>query len=99
VNHSVEFSTDDGVNQNQAESYFSRLQRACIGVYHRIMPKYMLDYAIEMAWREDVRRKNTRTQLGLMVSRIFNAGISRDWTNYSHGHKREAELLFAALPA
>jgi hypothetical protein len=31
VNHSFEFSTDSGVNQNQAESYFSRLQRACIG--------------------------------------------------------------------
>jgi transposase-like protein len=98
VNHSIEFSTDDGVSQNQAESYFSRLQRACIGIYHRILPKYMLDYAIEMAWREDVRRRDTRKQLGLMVSRIFNAGESRDWVNYSHGHKREAELLFAALP-
>ncbi len=99
VNHSVEFSTDSGVNQNQAESYFSRLRRACIGVYHRITPTYMLDYAIEMAWREDVRRKNTRTQFGMMVKRIFNAGVSRDWCNYSHGHKREAELLFAALPS
>lgn len=98
VNHSIEFSTDSGVNQNQAESYFSRLQRACIGVYHRILPKYMLDYAIEMAWREDVRRKNTRTQFDMMVKRIFNAGVSRDWINYSHGHKREAEILFAALP-
>jgi len=98
VNHSVEFSTDSGVNQNQAESYFSRLRRACIGIYHRILPKYMLDYAIEIAWREDVRRKNTRAQLGLMVYRVFSAGISRDWINYSHGHKREAELLFAAMP-
>ena len=49
VNHSVEFSTDDGVNQNQAESFFSRMRRAFIGVYHKITPSYMLDYACEMA--------------------------------------------------
>ncbi len=98
VNHSVEFSTDDGVNQNQAESYFSRLQRACIGIYHQMEPKYLLDYAIEMAWREDVRRKDTRTQLMLIGKRVLNAGVSRDWCGYSQGHKREAELLFAAIP-
>ncbi|MGZ8984178.1 MAG: IS1595 family transposase [Methylotenera sp.] len=56
VNHSKEFSTDSGVNQNQAESFFSRMRRSCIGIYHRITPRYMLDYAAEMAWREDVRR-------------------------------------------
>ena len=98
VNHSEAFSTDDGINQNQAESYFSRFQRACIGIYHRITPKYMIDYAVETAWREDVRRVNTQEQFRLMVSRILNAGVSRDWCNYSHGHKREAEILFVALP-
>lgn len=40
VNHSEEFSTKKGVNQNQAESYMSRMRRAVIGVYHRITPKY-----------------------------------------------------------
>lgn len=96
VNHSLEFSTDDGVNQNQAESFFSRMRRATIGIYHRITPKYMMDYACEMAWREDVRRQSTLEQMGSLADRIFRAGLSTDWINYCHGNKRNAELLFQA---
>lgn len=96
VNHSEEFSTDDGINQNQAESFFSRMRRACIGVYHRITPKYMLDYATEIAWREDVRRIDTRRQLAMLVGRVFGAGVSADWVNYCRGNNREVELLFQA---
>lgn len=96
VNHSVEFSTDEGVNQNQAESFFSRMRRACIGVYHRVTPKYMLDYATEMAWREDVRRKDTAQQLALLAGRVLGAGLSADWRRYAQGNRRQVELLFAA---
>lgn len=96
VNHSIEFSTDDGINENQAESYFSRLRRSCIGIYHRITPKYMLDYACEMAWREDVRRQSTRDQFGMLMGRVFRAGVSSDWFNYCRGNKRNGELLFQA---
>lgn len=100
VNHSEEFSTDEGINQNQAESFFSRMRRACIGVYHRITPKYMLDYATEMAWREDVRRQDTKTQMAALLGRVCNAGLSTDWFNYCRGNKRKAELLFRApVPA
>lgn len=49
VNHSEEFSRDDGVNKNHAESFFSRMRCSCFGIYHRITPKYMLDYACELA--------------------------------------------------
>ena len=94
VNHSVEFSTDTGVNQNQAESFFSRMRRAVLGVYHRITPKYMLDYASEMAWREDLRRKTTKKQMKNLVSRVFGAGISKDWINYGHGNMRKGEIMF-----
>ncbi len=94
VNHSVEFSSDEGYNENQAESFFSRMRRACIGIYHRITPKYMLDYATETAWREDVRRKDTRTQMAELFSRVSRAGLSRDWINYCHGNRRQVELLF-----
>lgn len=98
VNHSEEFSTDSGVNQNQAESYFSRMRRSCFGIYHRITPKYMLDYACEMAWREDMRRRNTKDQVYSLFHRICRAGISTDWFNYAHGNKRARELLFQAPP-
>lgn len=96
VNHSKEFSTDSGVNQNQAESFFSRMRRSCIGIYHRITPRYMLDYAAEMAWREDMRRKDTEDQLRSLIRRVFKAGVSSDWTNYCRGNKRRTELLFQA---
>jgi len=99
VNHSVEFSSDEGYNQNQAESFFSRMRRACIGIYHRITPLYMLDYATEMAWREDVRRQDTIHQMHGLVRRVFGAGLSCDWLNYCRGNKRKRELLFQASPS
>lgn len=94
VNHSIEFSTDDGINQNQAESYFSRLRRAIIGQFHRVTPKYMLDYAQEMAWREDVRRKDTFMQLRLLVRKVLASGVSADWFNYGRrGFGRQAVFV------
>jgi transposase-like protein len=96
VNHSEEFSTDDGVNQNQAESFFARMRRACIGIYHRITPKYMLDYATEVAWREDVRRTGTLGQMRALVGRVLGSGVSADWINYCRGNRRKVELLFDA---
>lgn len=100
VNHSTEFCTDDGINQNQAESFFGRLRRAVIGIYHRITPDYMVEYSDEMAWREDVRRVDTRSQMGKLIQRVFAAGCSAKWINYCRGNKRDDELLFqASVPA
>jgi hypothetical protein len=49
VNHSREFRSDDGACTNQAESWFSRLRRAEMGVHHRISGQYLYQYANEMA--------------------------------------------------
>lgn len=92
VNHSREFSTDGGVNQNQAESYFSRLRRAFIGVFHRITPRYMLDYSCEMSWREDMRRTDLLGQVTNLFSKVVEAPHSTDWRNYVRGNKRAGEL-------
>ena len=92
VNHSREFSTDAGVNQNQAESYFSRLRRAFIGVFHRITPRYMLDYSCEMNWREDMRRTDLLGQVTDLFYKVTNTPHSKDWRNYVRGNKREGEL-------
>ena len=56
VNHSVEFKAEDGACVNQAESFFSRLRRAELGIHHRVAGPYLHQYANEMAWREDNRR-------------------------------------------
>lgn len=92
VQHAIEFSTLDGVNDNQAESFFSRLRRYVLGVGHRIEPKYLADIAVEMAWREDVRRKTEREKLDALLSAVFARGLSRWWRGYWQGYSRDGEL-------
>jgi hypothetical protein len=60
INHSVAAFHDEGADTNQAESFFSRLRRAEIGQHHRIAV-HLHQYAGEMAWREDNRRKPNGT--------------------------------------
>lgn len=96
VNHSTEFCTDDGINQNQAESYFARIRRATIGVHHRITPDYMEEYAMEMAWREDVRRMDIKSQMVSLMTRVCSAGRSLKWVNYCRRSKRKPELPLQA---
>jgi hypothetical protein len=44
-----------GLCTNQAEEYFSRRRRAEIGIHHHITGAYLLPYAQESSWREDIR--------------------------------------------
>ncbi len=92
VEHSVEFSTVDGVNENQAESFFSRMRRAEYGVFHGYRPKYLMDYAQEFAWREDVRRKTELAKLNDLTKRMFDSGTSHWWRGYWQGHHRQGEF-------
>jgi transposase-like protein len=88
VNHSIEFSTDDGINENQAESFFSRL-RHMIWTYHRITYHYMIDYAWECVFREDTRRFTQHEIVEALIRRVFCAGPSPDWTGYWQGNHRQ----------
>ncbi|MGH8371117.1 MAG: IS1595 family transposase [Gammaproteobacteria bacterium] len=92
VNHSIEFSTDDGISENQAESFFSRF-RHMIWEHHRITPHYMIDYAWECAFREDMRRHTLRETTELLIRRVFCAGPSADWTGYWQGNHRRVEKM------
>lgn len=40
VNHSQEYQTSDGVNNNMAECFFSRMRRAEFGTYNGMRPQY-----------------------------------------------------------
>lgn len=95
VQHRIEFSSEEGINDNQAESYFSRLRRYVLGVSHRIQSKYMMDIAVEMAWRDDVRKTTEGQKLGNLTKSIFNAGLSRWWRGYWQMFHRAGEILFA----
>jgi transposase-like protein len=93
VEHAKEFSTIDGVNENQAESFYSRLRRCEYGVVHRITPKYLMDLANEIAWREDTRRTSEGETLRDLLQKLFKNGLSRWWRGYHQGHHRAIELL------
>lgn len=99
VQHAIEFSTEDGVSDNQAESYFSRMRRYVLGVSHRIEAKYMADIATEMAWREDVRKMTEGQKRDVLLKAVFNSGLSRWWRGYWQGYHRSGELLFGPAPA
>jgi transposase-like protein len=80
VNHSVSYS-EDGIDTNQAESYFSRLRRAEIGVHHRI-GDHLGQYASEMAWREDRRRVSNGAQANEVATLALRHPVSRQWAGY-----------------
>jgi transposase-like protein len=81
INHSVAYSLN-GACTNQAESYFSRLRRAEWGQHHHISGKYLAAYAVEMAWREDNRRKSNGTLHGLAAAAALAHPVSRVWAGY-----------------
>jgi transposase-like protein len=82
VNHQVEYSAADGACTNQAESFFSRLRRAEIGIHHHVAGAYLHAYATEMAWREDVRRQSNGNQFAMLVSAAATAPKSEQWCGY-----------------
>jgi len=81
INHSVAFSKD-GACTNQAESYFSRLRRAELGQHHHISGKYLLAYAVEMAWREDSRRMPNGALHQAATAAALAHPVSRQWKGY-----------------
>lgn len=57
VGNSKTLSGKKGENNNQAEELNWRFDRAEKGVYLNIEPKYMLDYAVETAFRAGITGK------------------------------------------
>jgi hypothetical protein len=59
INHQEAYSLD-GACTNMAEEYFSRPQRAKLGIHQNIAGSYLLRYAQESSWRENNRGVSTR---------------------------------------
>jgi transposase-like protein len=81
INHSVAYSLD-GACTNWAESYFSRLRRAELGQHHHISGKYLIAYAREMAWKEDIRRQANGAQHEAVTGAALAHPVSRTWAGY-----------------
>ncbi len=81
INHSEAYA-DGKTSTNQAESFFSRLRRAEIGIHHHIAGPYLNAYASEMAWREDNRRVSNGEQYLMAASAALAHPVSRQWKGY-----------------
>ncbi len=81
INHSVCYS-DGMACTNMAESFFSRIRRAEIGIHHHIAGRYLNAYANEMAWREDHRRVSNGEQYLLATGAALTHPVSRQWKGY-----------------
>jgi ISXO2-like transposase domain len=81
INHSEAYSTEEA-NTNQAESFFSQLRRAEIGIHHHVAGPYLSDYASEMARRENNRRVSNGEQYLMTTSVALTHPVSRQWNGY-----------------
>ena len=81
INHSLVYSDGEACT-NWAESYFSRLRRAEIGMHHHVAGPYLGAYADEMAWREDNRRVSNGEQYLMVAAAALKHPISRAWCGY-----------------
>ncbi|MBK5571384.1 MAG: IS1595 family transposase [Ensifer sp. SSB1] len=87
VNHSKAYQTDDGTNTNQVESFFSRVQRAYVGIHHRFSLKYFDWYVAELAWREDCRHVSNRSHTFQVLGQALSRPTSRYLCGYWQGNK------------
>ena len=81
-NHGKAFVETGDASTNQAESHFSRLRRAEIGIHHRIAGKYLDWYVADVAWREDKRRTGFLEQAKAVLANALRHPISRDMAGY-----------------
>lgn len=93
VQHAVEYQTEDGTSNNQAESFNSRMRRAEYGIYHGFRPTYLMIYACETAWQEDNRRKTLRERFMLIFDLLAKSGLSDIFRGYLQGNRLQEEIL------
>ena len=81
INHQESYSDGEACT-NSAESFFSRMRRAEIGMHHHISGRYLSAYANEMAWRENNRRVSNGEQYLLATGAALTHPVSRQWKGY-----------------
>lgn len=96
--HSVAYVVERDASTNQAESHFSRLRRAEIGIHHHISGKYLDWYAADLAWREDERRTDYRTQAKVVLRSMLAHPISRNMAGYWQRNQKSKESLVGWSP-
>ncbi len=83
VNHKEEYRSDLGITNNQAESFFSRFKRMYYGHVHKMSNLYLLNYANEIAYREDNRRKANGWQSQDILGKcLTTTNENNEWCGY-----------------
>lgn len=95
VVHADEYSSDEGANENQAESYIARFRRLVMGQIHHLQRKYLDVYANEVAFREDRRRVSNGNLVQQTISKCLRQGPSHDWAKYWQGNKRQHDSVMS----
>lgn len=96
VNHDEEYQSDDGINQNQAESFFSRMRRLVDGQIHKLAQKHIDLYANEIVFREDWRRTSNGFQFRLLGQKLMRNEPSRSFAKYWQGNKKRNPAIVTA---
>jgi len=81
VNYQDGYSIE-GACTNGAEAYFSRLRRGELGHHHHIAGPYLVRYAQESAWREDLRRTSNGEQAYGVIGLAMRSSPSVDFCGY-----------------
>lgn len=95
VNHAEEYSSDEGVNENQAESIFARMRKLFSHI-HKGDPKFLIYYANEIAWRDDNRFQSFYWQFTELLKKCLQTGPSRLWSKYWQGNRITEDCVFVA---
>lgn len=77
---------DKGVCTNQAESYFSRVDRMEMGTHHHIAGPYLWGYACDAVWREDKRRDTQAERFDALLTGLLSNTVSRTMKGYWQRH-------------
>lgn len=85
VNHSKAYQTEDGTNTNAIESFFSRVERAYVGIHHRFSGKYLDWYMAMVAWKEDTRYMGVAWQFSDILRTVTHRTVSKNLKGYWQG--------------
>ena len=93
VSHAKQFSDEEGVNDNHAEAFFSRMRRAEYGIYNGSRTLYLHYYACEAAWRHTHRRLRKSEMVKRLLRVALSLGPSPRLRGYYERRARRTEVL------
>ena len=86
VSHGVREYVRGRVHVNGVESFWAVLQRAHMGVFHKMSPKHLQRYINEFAGRHNIRDLDTLDQMKHMVAQMIGKRLTYDALKAPHPH-------------